>query len=94
MAETLLPAMPLVAGHHIVVVAAARDPEIVRWAVAPAADGDEVRRRAAARAALADRDRAAARLRLLGATVVDAPPTEVPALLADTYLNVKATGRL
>lgn len=93
-AETLLPAMPLVVGRHIVVVAAARDPEIVRWAVAPAADGDEVRRRAAARAALADRDRAAARLRSLGATVVDAPPTEVPALLADTYLNVKATGRL
>jgi len=43
---------------------------------------------------LADRDRAAARLRALGATVIDAPPRDVPARLADAYLSVKATGRL
>ena len=93
-AETLLPAMPLVARHHVVVIAAARDPEVVEWSTGPTDDGDEVRRKAAARASLADRNRAAARLRALGATVIDASPGEVPARLADAYLNVKATGRL
>ncbi|MFQ5557131.1 MAG: DUF58 domain-containing protein [Acidimicrobiales bacterium] len=93
-AETLLPAMPLVARSHLVVVAAIQDPEVVAWATAPAGDGDEVRRRAAARSALADRDRAAARLRALGATVVDGPPGVVSARLTDSYLMAKATGSL
>ena len=35
-----------------------------------------------------------ARLRGLGATVVDAPPGELAPRLADAYLKVKATGRL
>jgi uncharacterized protein (DUF58 family) len=93
-AETLLPAMPLIARHHLVVVASVRDPDVVRWATDPVADGDEARRRAAASASLADRERAAALLRAAGATVVDAPAGEVSAKLADAYLNVKATGRL
>ncbi len=93
-AETLLPAMPLIARHHLVVVASVRDPDVVRWASDPVADGDEARRRAAASASLADRERAAALLRAAGATVVDAPAGEVSAKLADAYLNVKATGRL
>ena len=33
-------------------------------------------------------------IRGLGATVVDAPPGKLAPLLADTYLKVKATGRL
>ena len=93
-AETLLPAMPLVARHHLVVVAAVRDPDVVGWRRGPVADGDEARRRAAAASSLADRDRAAARLRAAGAMVVDAPPHEVGPRLADVYLSVKATGRL
>src|SRR5439155_1193913 len=32
MAETLLPALPLIARDHIVVVASVRDPEVIRWA--------------------------------------------------------------
>ncbi len=34
------------------------------------------------------------RLRGLGATVIDARPGELATGLADTYLRVKATGRL
>jgi hypothetical protein len=39
--------------------------------------------------------RAAAReLNLLGAKLVDEPPHRLPPALADTYLRLKATGRL
>ena len=51
-------------------------------------------RTAAAVAALADRRRTVARLRGLGAVVVDAPPGRLAPELADAYLRVKATGRL
>jgi hypothetical protein len=44
--------------------------------------------------ALTERDRTAARLRGLGATVVDAAPGRLGAELADAYLEVKSTGRL
>jgi uncharacterized protein (DUF58 family) len=53
-----------------------------------------VYRKAAATAALADRGRVVARLRGLGAVVVDAPPGRLAPDLADAYLKVKATGRL
>lgn len=92
--EALLPAMPLVTRSHVVVVASVRDPEVVDWAHRPVVDGDEARRRAAAVLSLEDRDRAAARLRAAGATVIDEAPTVVSARLADTYLQIKATGRL
>jgi len=45
-------------------------------------------------AALAERGRVAARLRALGATVVDAAPGQLSGDLADTYLRLKAIGRL
>ena len=73
--EFLFPALPLIARSHVVVVGAVRDPEVERWAVAPATDDVEaVFRRAAAIDALAERNRVAARLRGLGVTVVDAAP--------------------
>ncbi len=92
--ETLLPALPLVTKTHLVVVAASSDPAVVGWARGEVTDGDQARRRAAAAAALKDRERAATGLRSLGALVVDAPAGELPGRLADIYLNVKATGRL
>ena len=71
--ESLLPALPLITRTHLVVVAAVRDPEVVRWAqMSPPTE--EAYRRAAAVEALDERDRTAARLRGLGATVVDAAP--------------------
>ena len=58
------------------------------------ADASETYRKAAAVAALDERARTVARLRGLGATVVDEPPGDLAPRLADTYLKVKATGRL
>jgi uncharacterized protein (DUF58 family) len=94
MAETLLPALPVVARDHIVVVASVRDPEVSRWAESSPVEGGTAYRKAAAVSALAERRRTAGRLRGLGATVVDATPGRLAPELADAYLRVKATGRL
>lgn len=92
--ETLLPALPLVARDHLVVVASVADPEVAGWARSVPADATAAYRKAAAVAALADRRRTVAYLRALGAVVVDAPPGRLAPELADAYLKVKATGRL
>jgi uncharacterized protein (DUF58 family) len=94
LAESLLPALPLIARSHLVVVAAVRDPDVERWAQDPVTDDEHAYRKAAAQAALEERRRVRARLRGLGATVVDAPPRKLAPQLADAYLRVKATGRL
>ena len=92
--ETLVPALPLICRNHLVVIAAVQDPDVVRWAVASPTDGAGAYRKAAAVQALDERRRTTARLRGLGATVVDAPPGKLAPALADAYLKVKATGRL
>jgi len=88
--ESLLPALPLLVRHHVVLIAAVRDPDVVRWATGPA----DAYRATAATMALAERDRASARLRGMGAVVLDAPPGQLAPRLADTYLNLKARGGL
>jgi len=93
-AESLLPALPLVARDHLVVVAGIRDPCVDEWAAAVPANAGEAYRKAAAVDALDVRRRTVARLRGLGATVVDAPPGRLAPELADAYLHLKATGRL
>jgi len=92
--ETLLPALPLITRSHLVVVATVQDPDVVRWAVRSPLDEEEAYRKASAINALDERRRITARLRGLGATVVDAPPGRLAPQLADAYLKVKATGRL
>jgi uncharacterized protein (DUF58 family) len=92
--ETLLPALPLIARSHLVVVATVQDPAVVRWAVHSPLDEEEAYRKASAISALDERRRITARLRGMGATVVDAPPGLLAPQLADAYLKVKATGRL
>jgi len=92
--DSLLPALPLILRHHLVVVGAVADPDVTQWATGPSDDGPDTYRRAAAIAALAERRRIATRLRGLGVTVVDAAPGQLPGRLADAYLKVKATGRL
>jgi uncharacterized protein (DUF58 family) len=92
--EYLVPALPLIARSHLIVVGAVRDPEVERWAAAPTTDPESAYRRAAAIGALAERARLSARLRSLGVTVVDAAPGKLSGDLADTYLRLKATGRL
>ncbi len=92
--EFLAPALPLICARHLVVIGAVQDPEVLAWAHASPADPAEAYRKAAAAAALEERTRTIAHLRGLGATVVDAAPGRLAPLLADTYLKVKATGRL
>ena len=92
--EWLAPALPLILREHVVVVAGVSDPDVVRWSTAPGGDAATVYRRAAALGALDTRRRTVTRLRGLGATVIDARPGELATGLADTYLRVKATGRL
>jgi uncharacterized protein (DUF58 family) len=92
--DTLLPALPLIARDHLVVVASVQDPDVVEWATTRPATAEEAYRAAAAVASMEERRRVAARLRGLGVTVIDAPPGKLAPALADAYLNVKATGRL
>jgi len=94
MLESLLPALPLIASRHRVVIAAVQDPAVVRWAQTSPTDAEEAYRAAAAVDALDERNRSAARLRGLGATVVDAEPGSLAGRLCDIYLDVKATGAL
>jgi uncharacterized protein (DUF58 family) len=91
---TLEPALPLLASRHRVVVAAVRDPAVSGWAAEAPADVDAAFRSAAAVDALEERRRTAARLRGLGATVLDADPGDLGPRLCDLYLDVKATGAL
>lgn len=94
MAATLLPALPLALRHNVVLVGGIRDPEVGEWAGAVPFHADDAYRKAAATASLAERGRSAARLRGLGATVVDAAPGELAGRLADAYVGVKRAGRL
>jgi uncharacterized protein (DUF58 family) len=92
--ETLLPALPLIARNHLVVVASVTDPQVATWARSTPAEAGAAYRKAAATATLEARRRTVARLRGLGAVVVDAGPGRLAPELADAYLRVKATGRL
>ena len=93
-AETLLPALPIVVRNHLVVVAAVRDPEVEYWARSMPTEAGTAYRKAAAAQTLDRRRRTITRLRALGAIVIDAGPGELPPQLADAYLKVKATGQL
>ena len=92
--EFLLPALPLLTRSHVVVIASVRDPAVEQWASSAPADAEEAHRHAAARAALAERQRTIAEIRRTGASVIDAVPGKLAARLMDHYLDVKATGKL
>jgi uncharacterized protein (DUF58 family) len=87
--EGLLPALPTLAARHTVVVAAVRDP-----ASEPTPDAPGTYLRAAAARADLDRTVMARRLARMGVIVVDAEPADIAPRLADTYLDLKAAGRL
>lgn len=93
-ADTLLPALPLVARDHVVVLASVQDPDVVAFARSVPEDPSGSYAKAAGVAALEERRRLTGRLRGMGITVVDAPPGQLAPQLADAYLKVKATGRL
>ena len=92
--DTLLPALPLIARTHLLVVAAVRDPAVAEWAAAAPGDIEDAYRTAAAVSALRRRRELARLLEAGGAIVVDALPGRLGPLVTDTYLNIKATGRL
>ncbi|MDO8389390.1 MAG: DUF58 domain-containing protein [Actinomycetota bacterium] len=93
--QALLPALPTLTKRHLVVVAAVQDPAVQQWAQGGEHTWpSEAFREAAAVSHLYQRSRAVARLRAAGATVVDAAPGRLAIELVDTYLEIKASGRL
>lgn len=92
--EGLLDALPALRARHVVIVATVRDPAVEAMARATPASSEAAYAKAAAAEFLAQRDAAAARLRRLGAVVVDRPPGALGGALADQYLRIKAHGRL
>jgi uncharacterized protein (DUF58 family) len=91
--EGLLPVLPALTARHQVVVASVADPQLAAMA-RDRHDAETVFRAAAAERAGLERQAAGRELELLGVEVVDAPPHELPPALADTYLRLKAAGRL
>ena len=93
--QALLPAIPIITRRHLVVIAAVQDPAVQQWAAGAAHQWpSEAYREAAAVNVLQQRARATARLRAAGALVVDAAPGRLATELVDTYLELKASGRL
>jgi len=92
-ARGLLSVLPQLTARHTVVVASVADPALVA-AARERGSLDEVYAAAAAERGLLDAERVAAAIRRLGALTVTAPPHELPPALADTYLELKAAGRL
>ncbi|WP_327067190.1 DUF58 domain-containing protein [Kitasatospora sp. NBC_01250] len=91
--DGLLPLLPQLTKRHEVVVAAVADPHLDELA-AGRGTLSAVYGAAAAEQTRADRRATADRLTRHGVTVLDAPPATLPPALADTYLALKAAGRL
>ena len=85
--------LPALTERHLVVLAAVRDPELDRRARARESAG-EVYRAAAAERALIEKEALRRQLASLGVEVVEATPHQLPPQLADTYIRLKASGRL
>ncbi|MFI7046274.1 DUF58 domain-containing protein [Streptosporangium sandarakinum] len=91
--EGLLPVLPQLSSRHLVLLAAASDPQVAAMA-AGRGTPELVYDAAAAERQGADRRRITARLRRQGVEVVDAAPEQLAPALADAYLALKAAGRL
>ncbi|MCC6435840.1 MAG: DUF58 domain-containing protein [Acidimicrobiales bacterium] len=92
--EQLTPALRLLLRRHLVLVAAAADPTLHRWADEPADDLEAVYRKAAATRQLERRAEIAAELRRQGAVVLDEEPKRLALRVVDTYLAIKTDQRL
>jgi uncharacterized protein (DUF58 family) len=89
----LLSVLPQLTRKHTVVVASVTDPAVLA-ATLDRRNRTEVYTAAAAERALLDIARVSAAIRQLGGEVVTAAPADLPPALADTYLALKAAGRL
>jgi uncharacterized protein (DUF58 family) len=92
-ARGLLAVLPQLTQRHSVLVAAVTDPEILT-AVSERADRDETYRAASAERSLLDIKRVTSAIVRQGGDVVTGPPAQLPPLLADRYLALKAAGKL
>ncbi|WP_284754746.1 DUF58 domain-containing protein [Arthrobacter sp. efr-133-R2A-120] len=91
--EGLIPLVAQLVRQHVVLIGSVRDPLLGRMKE-ERTTASQVFRASAAERALLDREAVSAQLRQLGAEVVDAEPLELPPLLADAYIRLKAAGRL
>ncbi|MFG2622246.1 DUF58 domain-containing protein [Streptomyces sp. NPDC048507] len=91
--EGLLPLLPRLTQRHTVIVASVADPRIAAMAAARGSL-DSVYEAAAATQSQSQRRRTAQQLSRHGVHVVDATPDDLAPALADTYLSLKAAGRL
>ena len=91
--EGLLPSLAMLVRRHRVIVASVGDPRVDAMAVGRG-DAEAVYDAAAAERARSERAQIAEILSRRGVEVVDGSPDELPPLLADRYLALKATGRL
>ena len=89
----LLAVLPQLTRKHTVVVASVTDPSVLA-ATLDRSDRSAVYRAAAAERALLDGARVSAAVRQLGGEVVTGAPADLPPALADTYIALKAAGRL
>ena len=89
----LLPVVGALTRDHQVALASAADPEAEEIRTRRSTSEEVFDAAAAERAAL-ERDAAGRRLRRSGVEVVEASPDDLPPALADTYLALKAAGRL
>jgi uncharacterized protein (DUF58 family) len=92
--DPLLRAIPVLLARHLLLVASVRDPEVEALATGVPWTSEDAYDRASAAGFVTWRDRAAARIRTLGATVIDAQPGKLAAAVADEYLQIKSMGRL
>jgi uncharacterized protein (DUF58 family) len=91
--EGLLPVLPSLISRHTVVVAAVHDPALDALATARGSVAS-LHTAAAAERGLAELARVKAALTRYGVHVIDAPAQSFASEVADTYLNLKAAGRL
>jgi len=91
--EGLLPSLAMLVRRHRVIVVSVGDPRVDAMAVGRG-DAEAVYDAAAAERARSERAQIAEILSRRGVEVVDGSPDELPPLLADRYLALKAAGRL
>ncbi|ADJ42958.1 lipoprotein [Amycolatopsis mediterranei S699] len=91
--EGLFPVLSSLTGRHELVVASVADPRVAQM-LAARGDAEAVYDAASAARTTAERLRVTERLVRHGVSVVDAVPEELPPVLADRYLALKAAGRL
>ena len=91
--EGLLPVLPSLVSRHTVVIAAVHDPALDALAGARSSAG-ALYTAAAAERGLAELQRVRAALTRYGVHVIDAPAQTFASEVADTYLSLKAGGRL